>query len=43
MGTNKDQETRIRILEQFKWQLTGGLIFLNLISGTVIYLALHHG
>lgn len=37
---NEDKETRIRTLEQFRWQLLGGLITFHLIADYVLYLIL---
>lgn len=38
---NKDHESRIRSLEQFRWQLVGGILVLNGVADYILYLALH--
>lgn len=35
-----DHENRIRSIEQFKWQLIGGLLVLQAVEGILLYLIL---
>lgn len=37
---NKDHEERIRALEQFKWQLIGGLVAFQAIADYILYVVL---
>lgn len=38
---SNDHESRIRNLEQFKWQLIGGLVAFQSIADYILYLVLH--
>jgi hypothetical protein len=36
-AANNDKENRIRILEQFRWQLLGGLIVFQIVADYILY------
>ncbi len=39
-AANNDKEVRIRTLEQFRWQLMGGLIAFQIVADYILYLVL---